>query len=90
MIVKQPGLENQPVHTALDFDYQKAFGEDQHIDAYERVLMDAVGADQSLFSSDAEVLATWRVLEPILELWKDNSDGLQSYPLGAAADTIVS
>ena len=89
LIVKQPGLENQPVHAALDFNYQKAFVEDQHIDAYERVLMDAVGADQSLFSSDAEVLATWHVLEPILKIWKDNSDGLQFYPLGAAADTIV-
>ncbi|MDL2342401.1 MAG: glucose-6-phosphate dehydrogenase [Patescibacteria group bacterium] len=82
LIVKAPGLENETRHTALDFDYQKLYADTQHIDAYERVLLDAVRADQSLFSSDAEVLATWRVLQPVLDAWKDNSSGLLIYPQG--------
>ncbi|MBC7707735.1 glucose-6-phosphate dehydrogenase [Polaromonas sp.] len=89
LIVKAPGIENQTTHTTLDFDYQKLYTDTQHIDAYERVLMDAVRADQSLFSSDAEVLATWRVLQPILDKWSGNDDDLRRYAVGSAAGTIT-
>ena len=89
LIVKEPGLDNQTRHTALDFDYQQAFPDEQHIDAYERVLMDAVKADQSLFSSDAEVLATWKVLQPILDSWAANDSNLIPYAIGSTAATIT-
>jgi glucose-6-phosphate 1-dehydrogenase len=88
LMVKQPGFDSEMRHTALKFDYASSFQDDQHIDAYERVLMDAVRADQSLFASSDEVLATWRVLQPLLDDWADNSDGLGSYPAGTAADSI--
>ena len=88
LVVKEPGLDNQTRHTALTFDYQKIFDDSQHMDAYERVLMDAVRADQSLFSSDEEVLATWRVLQPLLEAWSGNSKKLNKYQLGADPETI--
>lgn len=82
LVVKEPGYENNLHQTALEFNYHSAFSADQHIDAYERVLMDAVRGDQSLFASKAEVLGSWRVLDPLMKAWQQNGDGLRHYDLG--------
>lgn len=84
LIVKEPGFENHMRHTSLDFSYKNTFADEQHIDAYERVLMDAVRGDQALFSSDQEVLATWRVLQPIIDAWQASGQGLILYEPGTA------
>lgn len=88
LVVKKPGLADGMAHTALDFDYESAFKADQHIDAYERVLMDAINADQSLFASSDEILATWQVIQPLLDNWHDNDKGLKFYASGATPDSI--
>jgi glucose-6-phosphate 1-dehydrogenase len=84
LVAKEPGLADRMHHTALNFKYHETFKGSQHIDAYERVLMDAVRGDQSLFASDREVLATWRVLQPVLEAWQGSDKGLISYKPGSA------
>ena len=68
-------------YTALDFDYSAAF-DGERVEAYERVLMDAIRGDQSLFASDVDVLHTWRVLQPVLDAWSHNDHDLLTYPLG--------
>ncbi|HSX47781.1 MAG TPA: glucose-6-phosphate dehydrogenase [Patescibacteria group bacterium] len=83
LIVKEPGLENNMHHTALEFRYDHIFKNYQYIDAYERVLLDAIHGDQSLFASDKEVIATWQVLQPILDYWLSNSDQLNFYTVGS-------
>ena len=83
LVVKEPGLDDRMRHTALDFRYDGSFEGAQHIDAYERVLMDALRGDQSLFACDEEVLATWRVLQPVLDAWQQSGDGLQLYQPGS-------
>lgn len=83
LFVKQPGLENKMEKTLLDLTYDTAFEAGKHIDAYERVLVDAVRADQALFASANEVMATWRVLQPIIDAWDTNGDGLMSYEVGS-------
>ncbi|MGH7193501.1 MAG: glucose-6-phosphate dehydrogenase, partial [Candidatus Saccharimonadales bacterium] len=83
LVVKEPGFTDRMEHAALDFRYHDTFSDRQHIDAYERVLMDAVRGDRSLFASDREVLATWRVLQPVLDVWQSSGDGLAGYPLGS-------
>lgn len=88
LLVKQPGINNSASRAELNFDYQKLFADNQHIDAYERVLMDAVRADRSLFSSDAEVVATWRVIQPLLDAWANDDQNIVNYPLGADPKTI--
>jgi glucose-6-phosphate 1-dehydrogenase len=82
LVVKEPGLENRMRHTALNFHYAHEF-EDKNIDAYERVLMDAVRGDQALFASDKEVLTTWAALQPVLEAWQKDGQGLQTYKRGS-------
>ena len=88
LVVKKPGLAGGTAHKSLNFDYENAFAANQHIDAYERVLMDAINADQSLFASSDEIMATWQVIQPLLDAWKDNGDGLKLYPTGADPDSV--
>lgn len=83
LIVKKPGFDNNMEHAALNFRYQDTFKDTVQVDAYERVLMDAVNGDQSLFAADEEVLTTWRVLQPLLDHWQNNSRNLISYPVGS-------
>ncbi|HEX5744579.1 MAG TPA: hypothetical protein VFX84_03990, partial [Candidatus Saccharimonadales bacterium] len=83
LVVKEPGFEDRMEHAALDFRYHDTFRDRQHIDAYERVLMDAIRGDRSLFASDHEVLATWRVLQPVLEAWTGSGEGLAEYEPGS-------
>ena len=54
--------------TDLDFSYQQEF-RDQMPEAYERLLLDAMEGDASLFARADEVEAAWRVCDPILGAW---------------------
>lgn len=83
LVVKEPGLADRMHHAALDFRYHDTFKDRQHIDAYERVLLDAVRGDRALFASDREVLATWRVLQPVLDEWGAGGKGLLAYEAGS-------
>jgi glucose-6-phosphate 1-dehydrogenase len=84
LVAKEPGFTDRMHHAALDFRYRETFKDRQHIDAYERVLMDAIRGDQALFASDREVLATWRVLQPVLDAWESSGKGLLTYEAGSS------
>ena len=69
---KQPGMQLtlQPVH--MDFRYGDSF--DQAVpEAYERLLLDALRGDQTLFTRSDEVMAAWEFITPILEGWKQQA-----------------
>lgn len=65
---KKPGFKHelQPVH--MNFSYQNSFS-DWQPGAYERVLVDAMQGDQTLFASSEEVIACWNIIQPILDAW---------------------
>lgn len=81
--VKQPGLDEAVTPKALNFSYQDSFQTDSPPDAYERVLIEALEGDQTLFATDAEVLASWRILQPIMNAWGQDMDGLERYEFGS-------
>ncbi|QDV74640.1 glucose-6-phosphate dehydrogenase [Botrimarina mediterranea] len=54
--------------TDLDFNYQKNFG-GSIPEAYERLLLDAIEGDASLFARADEVEAAWGICDPILNTW---------------------
>src|SRR5947199_50103 len=62
-------------------------------DAYERLLLNAMRGDASLFARDDEVESAWEVATPILEAWKFQSKPPQRYPAGswgpADADALL-
>lgn len=71
LTAKKPGFTDvlQPVN--MDFSYEDSFDSDSP-DAYERVIVDAIAGDQSLFASSDEVLRCWEILEPVLEAWQNS------------------
>jgi glucose-6-phosphate 1-dehydrogenase len=84
LCVKRPGFDDQIQSAVMDFRYQRAFDDHGHPDAYERVLVDATKGDRTLFATSDEVLASWRILQPVLDAWTKNGGGLKSYKPGTA------
>jgi glucose-6-phosphate 1-dehydrogenase len=68
--------------TALDFRYQREF-RGMIPEAYERLLLDALEGDASLFARADEVEAAWSICYPILEEWeRSNEPELYTYEPG--------
>ncbi len=79
---KKPGLTNDTREVTMNFDYREAF-ESVHPDAYERVLVDAIRGDTTLFATSDEVLASWRIIENIIGEWAKNDYQLLLYSVGS-------
>jgi len=80
LVVKRPGFEHKTELVDMDFSYHGAFNEPEHPDAYERVLIDAIRGDHSLFATSEEILAAWRALQPVITAWQQaGSDDLKPY-----------
>ncbi|NII12144.1 glucose-6-phosphate dehydrogenase [Oleiagrimonas sp. C23AA] len=73
------GLRLQRV--ALDMSFAEAFGVQQP-DAYERLLLDVVRGNLTLFMRRDEVEAAWSWIDPILNAWQTSSEGPKSYVAG--------
>lgn len=86
---KRPGYERELQHVTLDFSYQQHFAGAELPDAYERVFLDAMRSDHSLFTTSEEVLETWRVLDPIQQHWDMHTDDLVSYKPGATIQDVM-
>jgi len=69
---KQPGPATHVRDVNMDFRYSTAFGM-ASANAYERLLLDCMLGDPTLFASDGFVEQGWALLTPILEAWKENS-----------------
>ena len=65
---KVPGTTMEVRDVAMDFLYGEAFTENSP-EAYERLLLDVLLGDASLFPRNEEVEESWRVIDPIEELW---------------------
>jgi glucose-6-phosphate 1-dehydrogenase len=86
--VKKPGYERQLQQIPLSFEYKQYF--DYKLpDAYERVFVDAMHSDRTLFSTSEEVLASWEILAPVQEAWAKTTDDLKIYPKASAPQEII-
>ena len=81
--VKRPGFADSMESVRMDFSYQSVFAEPQHPDAYERVLVDAVRGDHSLFATSDEIMEAWRILQPVLDKWEQSDEDLATYMPGS-------
>ena len=57
--------------TDLDFSYQREFQGSSMPQAYERLLLDALEGDASLFARADEVAAAWEICDPLLAAWAE-------------------
>ncbi|HLN77837.1 MAG TPA: glucose-6-phosphate dehydrogenase [Nocardioidaceae bacterium] len=93
MTAKEPGpggIRLRPV--SLNLNYAQTFRR-RSPDAYERLLMDVVRGNPTLFMRRDEVEAAWGWVEPILEAWSHADHGPRPYPAGtsgpSAATTLI-
>ncbi|MEJ7639058.1 MAG: glucose-6-phosphate dehydrogenase [Singulisphaera sp.] len=79
---KRPGPRVKTWPVRMDFRYDTTYG-DQTPEAYERLLLDVMAGDASLFMRRVAVEASWAWIDPILDAWKeDGSRWLPEYPAG--------
>ncbi|MBT1190774.1 glucose-6-phosphate dehydrogenase [Rhodococcus kroppenstedtii] len=65
---KVPGSSMQVRDVNMDFSYGQAFTESSP-EAYERLILDVLLGEPSLFPVNEEVELSWKILDPILEFW---------------------
>jgi len=53
----------------MEFHYAEAFGPTAIPESYERLLLDALQGDASLFTRADEVETAWGLIDPILQTW---------------------
>jgi glucose-6-phosphate 1-dehydrogenase len=80
---KIPGTRMRIRPVNMEFLYGTAFLS-QSPEAYERLIMDAMRGDATLFTRDDEVEAQWRIIDPILESWGATPGPLPLYPSGSS------
>lgn len=90
---KFPGASMTVCPVNMDFSYAQAFGASS-ANGYERLLLDAMLGDGTLFAHRDGVEATWAIMTPVLEQWADHPvEGFPNYAAGswgpAEADDLL-
>ena len=89
MMTKDPGPGGLRLRPAeLDISFEKAFSL-RYPDAYERLLMDTVRGNATLFMRRDEVEAAWTWIEPILGAWRDAAERPRPYAAGSWGPTAA-
>ena len=82
LMIKDPGPGGMRLHyVPLDMSFARSFGV-ANPDAYERLLMDVVRGNQTLFMRRDEVEAAWHWVDPILSAWSASLDAPKPYAAG--------
>lgn len=82
MMIKDPGPGGMRLRQVpLDMSFAEAF-KVRNPDAYERLIMDVVRGNQTLFMRRDEVEAAWSWVDPILQAWSDSHVPPQVYTAG--------
>jgi len=68
--LKVPGAEMRTSPVNMDFHYQDIFGDQALPEAYERLLLDALQGDASLFARSDEIERAWELVDPALKEWE--------------------
>lgn len=82
IMIKDPGPGGMRLkEIALDMSFADTF-EGHQPDAYERLLLDVIRGNQTLFMRRDEVEAAWRWIDPILEAWESKNQTVRHYTAG--------
>lgn len=74
----------------MDYHYSEEFGPNALPEAYERLLLDVVNGDASLFTRSDQTELSWDLFDPILESWQDQAvSPLQEYDPGCWGPEVV-
>jgi glucose-6-phosphate 1-dehydrogenase len=79
---KTPGPDLALGPVTLDFRYGEVFGGEPP-EAYERLLLDAIHGDGTLYARGDWVEHAWTLLQPVLDAWSRTPAGLPTYEAGS-------
>ncbi|AZI58067.1 glucose-6-phosphate dehydrogenase [Nakamurella antarctica] len=89
---KVPGPSMEVRDVSMDFSYGQSFTEASP-EAYERLILDVLLGEPSLFPQDEEVELSWKILDPIEKAWSRKGTQPDSYQSGtwgpASADAMM-
>ncbi|GAB5413001.1 MAG: glucose-6-phosphate dehydrogenase [Congregibacter sp.] len=89
MVSKQHSLKNKlGLETKnLNLDFLASAELDRIPDAYERLFLDAINGDQSLFVGREEIEESWRWCDALIDAWQEGGPSLQTYQAGSWGPT---
>ena len=93
---KIPDTDADMRSVEMEFEYDEAFGEDALPEAYEKLLVEALDGDATLFTRSDTIESAWRIIDKIIQSWADPTIAppLDEYPRGSwgpnSADLLLS
>jgi len=89
IMIKDPGPGGMRLTSVpLDMSFAQAFGV-RNPDAYERLVMDVVRGNPTLFMRRDEVEAAWHWIDPIIDAWNQSGSAPKSYRAGTWGPTAA-
>ncbi|HEY2505739.1 MAG TPA: glucose-6-phosphate dehydrogenase [Streptosporangiaceae bacterium] len=85
-LAKEPGAQMTLGAAKMVFTYEDSFAAANALEGYERLILDAMTGDQSLFTSSDGILRLWEISQPLL----DDPPPVQSYDQGSWGPDAVS
>ena len=89
---KIPGMTTNTRWVNMDFDYGEAFGIPSPT-AYQRLLHDCILGDATLYSRADAIETAWKICQPILDRWEQNTEEIPKYEAGTwgplVADQLI-
>ena len=87
--MKMPGNGYEVKSVNMDFHYTDL--DDHYIpEAYERLILDCMAGDSTLFMDGPAAEETWRFVQPILDYWEnDPTAPLYGYPAGSWGPDVI-
>ncbi|MGB7431283.1 MAG: glucose-6-phosphate dehydrogenase [Ahrensia sp.] len=84
IMIKDPGPGGMRLrHVPLDMSFAESF-DVRNPDAYERLIMDTIRGNQTLFMRRDEVEAAWEWVDPILNAWEETGQPCRQYTAGTS------
>jgi glucose-6-phosphate 1-dehydrogenase len=85
MMNKIPGIASQmQIHeNKLDLSFSKTYDNQRVVDAYERLLLEVINGNQSLFVRRDEVEAAWQWADSIIAAWQSTNEAPKPYAAGS-------
>lgn len=83
LMAKKPGYTMKLAPVNMTFSYSQSFQSISQPSAYERLLLDSIRGDQTLFARTDGIEASWSVITKILDHWRINISVLYPYPSGS-------
>jgi len=71
------------------FEEGKAPSDNRKLDAYERVLLEAIAGHKAIFTGGEEVIRSWEILNYVQQAWGMNDPVLKYYKQGSTVESII-